>query len=199
MTLRPPRFNRSLFALALLGCVACASTAPAPPPPQDTLAEDVANAVRVAKIHVALLDQLGADALTVRAEVRGNRAVLRGDVEKRATQELAEEIALSISGVERVENRLRLADSGASDSSRLGQATQTAGDEVADAALETRVSLKLLGELGRHALSLEVEATDGVVSLRGTVPDEDRKKIALRTARDTQGVDKVLDLLKTDG
>ena len=41
-----------------------------------------------------------------------------------------------------------------------------------------------------------LEATDGVVSLRGTVPDANRKKLALDTAGKTEGVKRVIDLIK---
>ena len=50
-------------------------------------------------------------------------------------------------------------------------------------------------EIGRYALDLEVEATDGVVSLRGKLPDRLRKRLALDTAKETQGVKTVIDLL----
>mgnify|MGYP006198154293 CR=1 FL=1 len=68
--------------------------------------------------------------------------------------------------------------------------------EVQDAALELRVGKTLLGEIGRHALRLEVESTDGVVSLRGKVPDRQRKELALRAAHETPGVKKVIDLIE---
>ncbi len=188
-----------LTTLLLLAPLGCATSRPSTPSAQESLAGDVANAMGVAKVHVALLDQLGSDALSVRAEVQGNRATLRGEVKKRSTQELAEEVALSVEGIERVDNRLRLAqDAAGSDGGRIEKVTRDTGDEVRDAALETRVKLKLLGELGRHALGIEVEATDGVVSLRGTVPDKERRSIALRTAQEATGVEKVLDLLKAE-
>jgi osmotically-inducible protein OsmY len=55
----------------------------------------------------------------------------------------------------------------------------------------------LASEIGSHAWSVEVEATDGVVSLRGTVPDRQRRQIAVKAAKDTKGVRKVVDLIKT--
>lgn len=197
MTRPLPTPGALLVAVILFASLGCAATGPSEAPRQDSLADDVRNATRVAKVHVALLDQLGADALTVRAEVVADRATLRGDVEKRSTQELAEEIALSVAGIERVDNRIRYVDPTAGDESVLEQAARTTSDEVGDAALETRVNIKLLGELGRHALGLEVEATEGVVSLRGTVPDRERKRVALKATRSVSGVEKVIDLLET--
>lgn len=60
-------------------------------------------------------------------------------------------------------------------------------------------ALLLAAEIGRHAFDLEVECSDGVVSLRGTVPDEERHRIALRAAESTSGVKKVIDLLRVGG
>jgi len=58
------------------------------------------------------------------------------------------------------------------------------------------VGKNLLGEIGRYAPDLEVEVTDGVVSLRGTLPDKERKSLALRAARETSGVQRVVDLVQ---
>ena len=37
--------------------------------------------------------------------------------------------------------------------------------------------------------------SDGVVSLRGTVPDEARRKLALETAKKVDGVKELIDLI----
>jgi osmotically-inducible protein OsmY len=62
--------------------------------------------------------------------------------------------------------------------------------------LESRVKLRLLDQMGLVAFNVEVEAVDGTVSLRGTLPDQDHRDIALRTAGHTKGVKKVLDILR---
>jgi osmotically-inducible protein OsmY len=77
-----------------------------------------------------------------------------------------------------------------------GRAAATAGRALSDADLETQVKSRLLGELGRFALEIEVEATDGVVSLRGWVPDAARERFALDTAQGVRGVERVIDLIR---
>jgi hyperosmotically inducible protein len=145
------------------------------------------------RVKTALLEKLGADALAISVSVAGTRAVLDGTVEKRATQELAEEVALAVEGIASVDDRLRLEPESGGTAER---ATRDAGREIDDAMLESRVKLTLFNELGKHASRIEVEAVDGVVSLRGVLPDRDREKLALRTARGVSGVKKVVDLLK---
>jgi osmotically-inducible protein OsmY len=187
----------ALLALTLL-LSACASTVSTPRSREAGWAggEDrVEDADLAADIRLELFSKLGFDALDIDVDVDGGRVRLRGEVEKRATQELAEEVARSVEGVQRVENRLRLEDGRPGDTP-VSRAVGTAEREVQDAALEVRVGQRLLGEIGRYALDLEVEATEGVVSLRGTLPDADRKRLALKTAEETPGVEKVIDLLR---
>lgn len=148
------------------------------------------------RVKTVLLDKLGTDALGIDVEVEDGEALLTGAVDDRSTQELAEQAALSVDGVRTVDNKLRLRRE------TSGSAAETAardlGDELADARLEGRVHLRLFGEIGRHAGRLTVEAVDGVVSLRGNLPDRERKKLTLRTVRATKGVDKVVDLIEVE-
>jgi len=68
--------------------------------------------------------------------------------------------------------------------------------EVLDAVLEVRVKRRLLEEIGRYAMDVEVEAVAGKVTLRGPLPDRQRHRLAIQTARRTKGVDEVIDLIK---
>ena len=141
------------------------------------------------KVKAALLEKLGTDALGIKVTVVGDKVTLTGAVKKRSTEEIAEEVARSVAGVRKVDNRLEIAEG-----DRAGGNLEA---EAADSLLESKVKMALAEEIGRHAWKVEVEATDGVVSLRGTVPDRERREIAVKTARGTKGVRKVVDLLKT--
>jgi len=68
--------------------------------------------------------------------------------------------------------------------------------EVRDAVLESRVKTTLLRELGTTGFDVEVEATDGEVSLRGTLVDENRHEIAIQSAEKVDGVERVVDLIE---
>lgn len=186
----------ALVAGSLLS--ACASTVPGTARGGWAGAEEnVEDASLATDIRLALLEKLGFDALSINVDTDGGRVYLTGGVEKRATQELAEEVARSIHGVSKVDNRLTL--KGGSGENAVEHAMTSTELEVQDAALELRVGKNLLGEIGRHALSLEVESTDGVVSVRGKVPDRQRKDLALKAAQGTPGVKKVIDLIEVQG
>jgi hyperosmotically inducible protein len=189
-----------LLAAALL-TGACASTLPTPESRAGNEAvreQDVADARLEADVRLALLDKLGDDALGVTVDSVAGRVRLVGAVDKRVTQELAEEVTKAVPGVVSVDNRLA-AREGEPESTAVGKAAGHTEREVNDAVLEMRVGKNLLAEIGRYALDLEVEATDGVVSLRGNLPDRERKSLALRAARDTSGVQDIVDLLKVQG
>lgn len=190
------RIPTLLLGTLLFG--ACASTVPTPRSQagdESVREQDVADARLEREVRLTLLEKLGEDGLGVTVEATGGRVTLVGAVDERTTQELAEEVAKSVPGVQSVDNRL-FARQESPEKTTAGRAAGTAEREVNDAVLEMRVGRNLLGEIGRYALDLEIEATDGVVSLRGTLPDRERKALALRAARDTSGVEKVVDLLE---
>jgi len=151
------------------------------------------------KIAAMLVSKLGEDAATIRVVVdnRG-KAMLVGTTTRRSTQELAKEVALFVPGVEKVQNKVEFVPTAASEGNVAEQAVATTGDEASDSALETSVKYQLVREIGKRARKIEVEAVEGVVSLRGTVPDQARYDIALTTAKGVGGVKQVIDLLRVE-
>lgn len=191
-----------LVASALLGLLvlgACASTVPtsrSQAGSEEVREQDVSDARLEAEVRLALLEKLGNDGLDVRVDALGGRVRLSGAVDQRSTQELAEEVARAVPGVQGVDNALAAREG--TSGTPMANAVGKAENEVGDAILEMRVGRNLLGEIGRYGLDLEVESTDGVISLRGTLPDRERKSLALRAARETSGVRRVVDLLKVE-
>jgi len=193
----PKTLLSALLAGSLLS--ACASTVPGTTRGGWAGGEEnVEDASLGADVRLALIDKLGFDALGISVDTEGGHVFLTGRVEKRATQELAEEVALSVPGVTKVENSLELKGSGRPPETTADRAVEHTESEVSDAALELRVGKNLLGEIGRYALHLEVESSEGVVSIRGKVPDQERKDLALRAAQNTPGVKKVIDLIEVE-
>jgi hypothetical protein len=78
---------------------------------------------------------------------------------------------------------------------RAGRAVQKVDDFVSDAGLSGKIKSKMaLDELVR-ARTIDVSTSDGVVTLAGTVQSVAERDAALRLARDTKGVTRVVNLL----
>ena len=129
----------------------------------------------------------GDDAKQIDVRVEGSTATLTGTVSERSTQELAEEVARSVPGVGSVNNQITGPEARGLEKLRT---------EALDAALEIAVEGTLARDAGSSvAQALEVEAADGVVSLRGSVKDRDVRGKALEIAGRVEGVRKVVDLV----
>lgn len=150
------------------------------------------DAVTHVKVRTALLEKFGTDALGVRIEVNAGRVVLTGSVDQPSTRDLAREVALSVRGVHDVESRISL---GAGPAAEARSAASHSESKLKDALLEMKVKGALLGQVGENAMKIEVEVSDGVVSLRGIVPNGGVRDSAIDTARSTGGVRRVVNLL----
>ncbi|HTO87465.1 MAG TPA: BON domain-containing protein [Thermoanaerobaculia bacterium] len=70
--------------------------------------------------------------------------------------------------------------------------TTTAGTQVDDAAIKTSVKAKLASDVRLSTLTnIEVNSTNGVVTLAGQVHNPDEKKLAETIAKSVKGVVKV--------
>src|SRR6201999_75342 len=97
--------SKALFAAILLGALlsACASTVPTERSraADEGLREQAVSDARLEReVRLALLEKLGKDGLAIKAEVDHGRVKLTGEVEKRSTQDLAEEVAKAVPGVQ---------------------------------------------------------------------------------------------------
>jgi osmotically-inducible protein OsmY len=200
------------FAVALFAAGACRATTasaqystPTPGPATKAgsaidramanVSHDVAEALLAARLRIALLEHLRSDGLGISIDVKDGAVVLTGKVSQHSSQELAEQVAASVEGVRSVKSRLELEVEQAPSASKVSRAVRRAESEVKDALLEAHVKARLIDELGSVAFAIEVEATDGVVSLAGTVPDATRRGLARDIARKTKGVVELHDLI----
>ena len=173
---------RKLTIMAVAVLAAVAATAPRAGAQDDTRKREAA-------LGALLVEKLGEDAATIRVTLTGNKAILTGEVEERAVQEIAEEVALFFDGVASVDNQVT-----SRHDPKLGKGLL--GNEAGDSELEATVKMRLRAEIGIHAEKIEVEVVAGWVSLRGVAPEKARRDIAIATAAGTKGVTKVIDLLR---
>ncbi len=154
------------------------------------------------KVWIALLEKMGLEAMDLRIDAEGNRVFLRGAVASASAARRAREVAASVEGVGEVESEIRLKPTGGSGADTVAgvkekavRTTRTVKREVGDALLEARIKTKLLSEVGTNAMRIDVEASRGMVSLKGAVKSHEVKTLALAAARGTTGVRSVVDLI----
>ncbi len=183
-----------------------ARTVPADGPavgtPDDASKAQVHDAILRFEIKSKLLGALGWDAVGIDVDALDGRVLLTGQVPDQPSRERAGTIVEKIDGVQRVDNRLVLADESVAQNGKpTGQAADgrlpEAESEVRDALLESRLKARLLEQIGRHALGVEIEATSGVVTLRGRLDDDAQERIVLETVSKSPGVTRVVNRLET--
>ena len=76
------------------------------------------------------------------------------------------------------------------------QAANKLEDALSDGALTAKISSKLALDDHVNARSINVDTSAAVVTLRGTVASPAERQRALELARDTRGVDRVVDELR---
>jgi hyperosmotically inducible periplasmic protein len=76
--------------------------------------------------------------------------------------------------------------------------TRTTGEQIDDAMITTKVKAKLAADPEVNPFNIDVDSNDGVVTLQGTVRDSEARTIAERLARETEGVRRVLNLIKVE-
>ncbi len=148
---------------------------------------EVSEALNATSVRAKLIEKLGVDALRIKVSVSGETATLTGEVAKSPSQGLAEQVALSVEGIKKVDNKVTVKD--ASGPVAASEAS------VKNVALELKVKSILLAEIGKNALKIEVEVVDGVVSLRGKLDNPDVSRAAIEKTRSIHGVKKVINLL----
>jgi predicted small secreted protein len=77
--------------------------------------------------------------------------------------------------------------------------TKSAGTQVDDAAITGKVKAKLAADGDINPFNIDVDTNEGVVTLQGTVKKEDTRRKAEQYARDTDGVRRVINLIKVEG
>src|SRR5215208_3164764 len=74
--------------------------------------------------------------------------------------------------------------------------TKTVGDKVDDAAITAKVKAKLAADGDINPFNIDVDTNEGVVTLQGRVAKEEARTKAEQLARDTDGVRRVINLVK---
>jgi hyperosmotically inducible periplasmic protein len=116
---------------------------------------------------------------------------LSGEVNASDERERAVQIARQTNGVRDVVDQLAVRPEAAATSGTLPPSTPLAGD----ASITATVKAKLLADRNVGGLKIDVDTTNSVVTLAGTVGSAAEKAQAVKLAKDTAGVTSVNDQL----
>ncbi len=135
---------------------------------QDHQAEDSFRSSHIYKTQLANTN--------VSIDVSHGIAVLKGTVENDEQRSLAEDTARNVTGVERVDNRIRVTNE---------------PKESSDDWVNAKVKSALLFHRNVSSVNTHVSVHDGVVTLSGTAKSDAEKALAEEYAKDVKGVRRV--------
>jgi osmotically-inducible protein OsmY len=159
----------------------------------DTTAENLIEARQETQIWTtyALSPFLRANDLKV--SVHEGKATLTGKVEEGVNKDLAKQIALGVEGIKDVDNQI-VVEAGSVGPMRASG--RSFGEMVDDATVTAFVKSKLAWSKHADALTTNVQARSGKVTLQGTADNSAAKELAGGLAMNTRGVTEVDNQLK---
>lgn len=152
------------------------------------------NGLREGKIETALLFNENLNNFTIDVEVSDSQAMLRGNVSNGVEKELAEEIALSVDGIQEVENLLLISD----ETQEEQPVTKSDGflASVEDASISAQVKMKLLANEFVDGVDINVDTDKNVVTLDGEVKTEAERDLAEQLVKNMEKVKSVDNQIK---
>ncbi len=179
-------------AIAATGVFALAPVSAQTP---DTPRADVTQARTEGSIATAFALNRHLNSDRIQVEMQGRTAILTGTVENGVNRELAEQVALSIEGVDEVNNQLSVTtDTNQSDAERASLA-----NSLNDVTTSATIKSKLLWNRHTQGLDIDVTTQNNVVTLSGKSDSEAASELAERLAGNTQGVREVRNQIEITG
>jgi osmotically-inducible protein OsmY len=157
----------------------------APPAPGKGLAASASDLLTTSAVKMRLLADDRTPGLGINVDTNGDVVTLFGIVNSTGAKAAAQEDALKVTGVERVDNDLQVVPASK-------EAAVKAKDEDVEAHVEAAISKR--DDL-RDA-DIDVEVSNGVARLTGTVPSQTQRLTAAVAARTAAGVRAVRDDLQ---
>jgi hyperosmotically inducible periplasmic protein len=146
-------------------------------PPKTTVGTEIDDSVVTARVKSALLADADVKSFDVKVETRKGEVQLSGFVDNQAQIDRAISVARGVEGAKAVENKVTL----------KGQTT-TAGDQVDDGMITTKVKAALLADANIKSLDIAVVTRKGEVQLSGFVDNQTQVDRAVEVARGIENV-----------
>ena len=143
------------------------------------------------KIETAIIFNEHLSAFDIDVEVNDDTAHLVGTVSTEIEKDLAAQVALSVDGINTVNNQLRVSND-ETDKSTKKTAKKGQDDSflaaVKDASISAQVKMKLLANKHVSGLNIDVDTANKVVTLKGEVPTKAAKNLAEKITENTDEV-----------
>ncbi len=156
----------------------------------------VEDANITAKVKSQLLWNSNTDGLDIDVDTKNGVVTLSGQVASQAEADLAEQIARNTNDVQRVENNLKVNSEKKGVSEIAALKASQAKQQVSDSWITAKVKSALLYNRGVDGTDIDVDTSDGTVTLRGHVDTSFEKEQAVSISRSIQGVKSVNDQLE---
>jgi osmotically-inducible protein OsmY len=155
-------------------------------------ASDLREARQEGSIWTAIALNRHLNPFSIDVDVKNGVAILSGSVESAVDRDLAEQVALGIEGVQKVDNQLKV-----DPNVKPREAGTEPGfsQRLEDATLTATIKSKLLWNTNTEGLDINVDTRAGVVTLKGEAQSAEAKELAGRLAANTNGVNSVNNLL----
>lgn len=152
----------------------------------DSVADNLSEANKEGRIWTSFALNPHLDALDLGVDVEGDTAVLTGSVPGAIERDLAEQVALGVSGVKHIDNRIQVDGNWQRKPLPAGQ--RSPADIARDATITASVKSKLLWSDQVGGLAVDVDTIDRVVTLSGEADSLASRTAASRLALGTVGV-----------
>jgi hyperosmotically inducible periplasmic protein len=164
------------LAIATSSVAATAATTPS---------QDVTNARQESQIWTTYALSPFLRANDLRVSVHEGKATLTGNVEESVNKDLAEQIALGVSGIKDVDNQIKVQ---ADYTPPAQSAGRSYGEVIDDASITSAVKSKLVWSKNTEGLTANVETKRGKVTLVGSADSAATKDLVGKLAMGTRGV-----------
>jgi hyperosmotically inducible protein len=143
-------------------------------------------------------------ATDINVDTSNGVVTLKGEVPSAAAKTRALELAKATDGVRDVVDAIVVTPAAAPTTGAVDDAQRKVGDAardtsnvMGDAGITAAIKTKMLADSTVSGLKIDIDTTDGVVTLKGDVASAVEHKRAIEIAKGTEGVKSVKDQLKT--
>jgi hyperosmotically inducible periplasmic protein len=154
------------------------------------------------KLEMALMLNKHLNSFEIDIDVDGDKVVLEGDVDSEIEKDLAESIAEGIEGISSVDNKLTVNKNAAKSERDEDKVTDSKDRDFSqlfsDVSTTAAIKTELLANDNIKGMDVDVDTFNNQVTLSGKVQSEAQKSLAESIAKKREGVNKVINNLRTN-